>query len=189
MAEYYIMEQDPAGVVSFVGAARSVAGQEVDLHALTWGVPYKGPAPAWIEAEEKYDGPACDVMFGAFKSLIVSERALLDMGPFFPPDGVQVFPVRFKRHEGAYALLNITTVIDCFDTEKSKFDYYVPAPGDKTDRVYETVYKTMIVPDRIRGADLFLIKNWEVAIVVSKRLRDVILTLSHDEIRFDAATE
>jgi hypothetical protein len=68
-----------------------------------------------------------------------------------------------------YYILNILDVIDAFDWEQSDYDLF-DEPGPKGNKVIEELRKTVLIEEKIKGRNLFYVKDFPSKVFISEKL-------------------
>lgn len=86
---------------------------------------------------------------------------------------VQIIPAVVDSHKGVFGIVNILDLRDCLDESRSEFIRWRPEDG-RPDRLgqYRQVSTLRVLHERVGHSEIFRIKGWDVAIVVSSNLRE-----------------
>jgi len=100
--------------------------------------------------------PDCDLPYG-LGAIVVSQKAVDCLGDILRLAG-ELYPARTST--GSYYFLNVTTVIDCLDYDKSVLEFWPALPQFMKDGLsgrhkVHHVSRYEFLPDRIGGAPLF----------------------------------
>ncbi|PSH60005.1 hypothetical protein CU100_04580 [Phyllobacterium endophyticum] len=119
------------------------------------------------------DGSAMDFTIAAHDVPIVS--ATLKDALFFV-DGLYYYAVAIPEKPSAsphYYAMATDNFIDCFDERKSVFSIFTPDDPVRPDRAgdYHSVIKLIIDPAKAVGHDIFRIKRYPTALIVSERVK------------------
>jgi hypothetical protein len=78
--------------------------------------------------------------------------------------------------EGAFEVLNILSVVDCLDQQRSQITWWTEADG-RPDRVgrMRMVTRMAIDQSRAEGLHLFRIAGWAIAVVADEHVRSAFL--------------
>lgn len=89
------------------------------------------------------------------------------------PEAIQLIPSTVAGEAGAFDILNVLSVVDALDEERSAITYWREEDG-RPERVgqYRMVLNMTLDPSRIGAHHVFRIKGWEVALVVSATARE-----------------
>jgi hypothetical protein len=85
------------------------------------------------------------------------------------PSEVQLFPVEIPGQSRRYCILNVTEALDCIDERRTRGEHNPPGSSRK----YRNLSDVHIVPEIAAGHHLFRLANWEVALICSKRVREL----------------
>lgn len=89
-------------------------------------------------------------------------------------DSVQLVPIRVDGVTASFFVANATTSIDCVDERRTR-DARKWKPDDgRPDRVgdYRAISGLRVRRDAIGGAEFFRVAGWEVALIVSNRVKE-----------------
>jgi len=144
----------------------------IDCRVFTDGRPQVIDGPLRVSIKEK--GEALDLTFAAFSVPIVSSR-LGEVFSRYAPEAVQRFPVNVGALAGEYEVLNVTRTVDALDLVRGKYLWWRQEDGrpEKVGRL-RGVYQMVFRPEIHSPPHLFRIKDWEIALVVSKELMEAL---------------
>lgn len=102
------------------------------------------------------------------------------------PECIQLVPVTVADEAGAFAILNITERVDCLDRNKSEGVIVWEEKDGQPDKIgqYRMIGKVRVSDQQATGRDLFRLAGWEIAIICSERVRDVLIRLNVTGIKF-----
>lgn len=167
---YYRMLDDLTGERWFIGEFKFKEGESV------WNFVASGikDSLSYIpKAEITHKGKAVNITFGDFDIFVVDEKAR----NCFSSEEVQFFSIQISHRDYSlkkYFIMTIINELACLDESLSEFDVY-----DKNDEIrpdlagqYKTVYKMIVDKSKTNGLDIFRIKNYNVAVIVSENLKN-----------------
>lgn len=87
---------------------------------------------------------------------------------------IQLIPVKIK--EGQYFIMVIYDTIDCIDEGRSRFEKYAEGDTIRPELIgsYKAFSPMKIDKERVVGKDIFRPKGYEVAIIVSEKVKEKI---------------
>jgi Immunity protein family (Imm11) len=152
----------------FLDEPLSAKGDEIDAREFTEGALYQGIPPARVPI----GNPGQEVAFNlaAFDMPVVSTR-VAEAVSRIAADDVQFFPVEIPGAREEYQILNAVHSLDCLDETRSEFTRW--QEGDhRSDLIgqYRMISTIRIDPARTRNHQLFRIKNWPMALLVSEKV-------------------
>jgi len=154
----------------FLGGPRDAAGREPH-HPYTFTVGERVEVPDGLVVPVDNPGHPLDFSFGSFAMPVVTEPvgALLES---VAGADVQRIPVRVQGRSEPYEILNVVTVLDCIDRERTIGELWTEEDGD-TDEVggYQSVYELWLDPDRIGGARIFRPAGWLLVMAVTEEVK------------------
>jgi hypothetical protein len=168
MARYYHFEYgDPKGwhlaIKDFFAD-----GTPVDIWAYRGGRLLENPET--VPFAIQVDGSRVDYYRGAFCTVVVSKR-LADLWQSICPSDIQRIPANVDGDTGEWEVVVVVPVIDCIDHQRSVIQYYPPNHPEKANQP-RSVFQLVLDASRIGDHDLFHPKGWEVATVVSERVKN-----------------
>jgi len=132
------------------------------------------PPVSTIPISLRTEGLHMDFTFADFELPIINEKCRR----LLPANEIQVLPVTLPAHvkkENSYILI-IIHEIECVDeanSEYSKFDYNDSVRPDKSGE-FRSFSKLIIDPSKVIGANIFRIKRFNNAIIISQYLKDIL---------------
>jgi len=163
----------------------TAAGEEVNW-PLTDGRPYQGMTRVAVEVQ--YPGPPLDFTLTAFGVPVASKKLAAAVRAVAKGD-VEGVPARIEGHSG-FEVLNVVRTVDCLDEQRSRFTIWTDKDQPEKVGHYESVPRLRVDPKRISGdAHLFRLARWEVALVVSERLKEAMERAGCRGARFDLVSE
>jgi hypothetical protein len=116
--------------------------------------------------------------------IILNEKA----AKLFSVDEVELIPVSVKssNSSGRYYIAVIKHAVDCIDRNKSDFEIWEKDNNMRPDKAgeYRAFYKLVVDPGLTNGFNIFRIKGYQVAVVVSEALKRKIQTGLLTGVRF-----
>lgn len=123
-----------------------------------------------VQIEE--EGIPLEFTMGEFELLIVNEKA----AKIFDENEVQLIPLGIKHTKSntKHFLLVIKNELDCIDKEKSEYDVWEEGNEIRPDLAggYNGFYKMVIDPKLTMDLNIFRIKTFDVAIIVSSIIKN-----------------
>lgn len=185
--QYYEVRADDKSHADrwFLGEPYADAKEEIDARLFRYGQPYTGPSPIRIPILK--DGTAVAFSLAAFDMPVVSDAVRKAVGAI-TSQGYDLFPVAVDSRKDAYWILNVNTAIACVDEARSEVQKWAASDG-RPDRIgaYRSIVNLKIDPSRSCG-DIFRVKGWEVALVVSDNIRHALEGISNLGIIFKPLT-
>lgn len=137
------------------------------------------------------DGIPRDFNIANFNIPIVSQNLgeLLSLNDI---DCIERIPISIaSSSDTQWEVLNILQRVDCIDYDASVIDFFPSDPNDPSVKTNPTragmprgIRSLRIKPEKCSGKHIFRIKNWEVPIIVSKKVKDFIEAKGMKGIRF-----
>ena len=118
-------------------------------------------------------GPRVDYNLTAFGTPIATARLAKIISRFASKEA-QLFPACLSRKEELdMFVVNIVQAVDCLDRNRSEIQYFEIDHPTKPG-LPRGISRLAILPDKVPDLHLFRIKDWQVAIVVSETLKNLI---------------
>ena len=139
---------------------------EIDAREFKEGRRYEGMLPSFVPID--VDGPRPEF---TLYSLPIVSQPLAELIDRICAADVQRFPGYFLPSIIGYKILNVTATADCLDEARSAFKKFTP-DGVRPDLAgeYRDVERVGLTPIA-QATTTFSIRGWEVALIVSERLR------------------
>lgn len=115
-------------------------------------------------------GIRLDLTMGDFEILVANEC----VAELFLDDDVLKIPIKIIGIESeSYFILVIKKELDCIDRENSIFKIWEENNDIRPDKAgqYRNFQKMVIDPNKTEGLDIFRIKGFSVAVIVSERIK------------------
>lgn len=165
---YRVVEDTSHPTAWWLGEVRQ-GSDRIDCRTFTRGQHLATPGPLIVTLKRR--GEPQNLSFTLLNAPVASSRvaALLDK---MAPQSVERFPVRVDGCPGDYELLNVVRVIDAVDLQRSEYSLWKPEDG-RPDLVgtFRQVLPLVIKSEIRQDAAIFRPKGWEVALIVSARLK------------------
>lgn len=138
--------------------------------------------PLSLKIDER--GSCLDFTFTSYDMPLVKKQigSILES---FEKNGIQRIPVNIESCEEEYEILNIFNTIDCLDEGRSEILFWKEEDG-RPDKVgkYRMVTNMHVDPDRAVGFNIFRLGGWQIAIIVSERVKSALEKIGATGIRF-----
>ncbi len=160
----------------FLGDPKDASGREVH-HPYTFTRGQRLEVPDGLVVPVDNAGHALDFSFGSFDMPVVTEPvgALLDA---MAAAGVQRIPVRVEGRSERYEILNVVTVIDCIDRDRTIGDLWTeedcdPEEDGDAEEIggYRMVFELRLDPGRVGGARIFRPAGWLGVVAVTEDVK------------------
>lgn len=170
----------------FLDEPLTVDDFEIDARAFVRGRPYVGTRPARVPVGNP--GTELAFSFGAFDMpVVLSEVA--DTVRRIANDDVECFPVQIPGSTKSYVVLNAVVSLDCLDESRSELTRWTSA-DHRPDRLGEIhmISKIRIDPVRAEGHQVFRIKGWPIALLVTEKIKNALESFPNLGVTFRAAS-
>jgi len=167
----------------FLDEPRTVEGDVIDEREFMNGKIYYGPMPHSINISQA--GVEQQFNLGGFDLPIVSSGIALAIKDI-AHDDVECFPVIIQQYKRQYAILNVITLRECLNEERSRIMKWTQNDGrPEKEGQYRMVTELHIDKSRVVGCDIFRISGWEIALIVSDAIKNAIEGIGNLGIVFD----
>ncbi|NNC15702.1 hypothetical protein HJC22_08175 [Corallococcus exiguus] len=106
------------------------------------------------------------------------------------PGDVQLFPVSIEGDADPFFVVNATKVIDCIDEARCRevhhYDKDDPSPTYPGE--YNWIYGLRIDPSKTEGAQVFRLKKFKVAFIVSEDVKNALEAVGNLGVSFERVT-
>jgi hypothetical protein len=182
MQNYYSVEIDGSDSrARFLGSPTEANGNEVDPRLFTNCEKYTNDAQELVIDVDQI-GECRPLHLCAFDMLVVSQSIAEVIRDLVDEQDVQFVPARIANSEERVFILNALKSISCLDEEHSTLSSWnIPAanlePGE-----HPFVWELAILRNPIRGAHLFRVSQWPMALIVSDEMRISIIKASNTDL-------
>lgn len=161
---------------------------EIDAREFTEGRRYEGLTPVAVPLD--VDGPRPEFTFAASHMPIVSQR-LAELIESLCQGQVQRFPITVLPSLSGYEILNVTATADCVDETRTRYIKKWTLDSARPDRVgkFSEIGGLIIDPRRTNKYDIFRVHDWEIALVVSDRVKEAMERIDNLGVVFEPVTE
>ncbi len=103
------------------------------------------------------------------------------------PDDVQLFPVEIEGTTERYYIVNATRRFECIDEVNCREVQKYPSDGAMPERTgeYRAISGLRIDTAKVEGARVFRPMGWEVALIVSKEVKEAIERIGNTGVFFN----
>ena len=174
-------------------------GQKIDERVFTEGTPVGRVVPLWtgdttiavppFRIVPRECGVPLDFTFADF-DMPVLKAELAEALTALAPDAIQRIPVDVESANGKYEIVNIIGKVKCLDEERCVYKWWTDA-DNRPEMVgrYRGVGPIVIKPELAAGRNIFRIAGWEIAVVVSQRIKDLFESLEVTGVKFKSAVK
>jgi hypothetical protein len=168
----------------FLDKPRSMTGDEIDAREFGYGRTYVGPQPINVPIQQV--GSKVAFNLAAFDMPVVTD----DIGrriEAIAPGQVERFPVTVGSSILGYCIFNVVVANACVDEQRSEVTRWRPE-DERPNEIgrYRMVSNLTIDPLRAKGCHIFRIKDFEIALIVSDSIKELVEPLSDLGIVFRA---
>jgi len=182
----------------FLKGPFDAAGWRIDGRVFTEGKLISGKLPVWgggpVDAQPpltipiRHMGTELAFTFADFDMPVVTAE-LGQALERLAPDQVQRIPVHVESVSRPFEILNVTSTIPCLDEAKSVYRWWTEADGEP-EKIgkYMGVHPISIIQEKTAGRDLFRISGWEIALIVSARVKNLFDSFGVCGVKFKSVT-
>lgn len=119
------------------------------------------------------DGVQLDFTYGPFQIPVVTPN-VIQLLRSAGVEGFQTFPARVEGVGREFSILNITERRECIDRERSRVQWWEQSDArpDKLGKP-RAIYELVVARERVEGCHLFRLEGWEIAVIVSSKVKDL----------------
>lgn len=130
-------------------------------------------------------GAELDFTYAALDMPVV-KRELGELLQVAAAGSTQMFPVEVDNSSGRYSILNVVARAECVDVGQSEGVMCWSQEDGQADKIgqFRMIGKLRIDPRRVEGHELFRVKGWEVALVCSARIKQLLMERKTTGVRF-----
>lgn len=159
-------------------------GRDIDIWAYSRGTHAPDdPVPYYV----LIDGDVVDFNPTAFGSIVVSS-SMADILCRYAKTELQRIPAVISGAKGEWEVINITSIIDCIDYQRSSITYFPPDHPEKG-CMPRGITRLVIDSNKTKGVNFFRPLNWTVATIVSEVLKNALLASNVTGVEYWAVTE
>nr|WP_242544290.1 DUF1629 domain-containing protein [Corallococcus sp. NCSPR001] len=129
--------------------------------------------------------------FSVIEAAPIVSEAVANVFRTLAPGDVQLFPVSIEGEADPYFVVNATKVIDCIDEARCRevhhYDEGDHPPGLEGE--YNWIYGLRIAPSKTGGAQVFRLKKFKVAFIVSEAVKDALEAVGNLGVSFERVTD
>jgi hypothetical protein len=130
-------------------------------------------------------GVPLNITFSAFDVLVGDEKTI----KIFKDEEVQKIPLSVQGEtDERYYVMVVTNGVDCIDRDKSEFTLWEEDNDIRPDLAgtYRMISKIVVDGDKMGDLDIVRVKDFDVAIIVSERLKKKITDAGLSGVKFEA---
>jgi len=140
------------------------------LKAITWkeGTPVEAQPPLKVLLDPKRKGIPLDFTFTNEVMPVAIGWVARLLGEIAGAD-IQRIPVRVESQEKEYEIINVISLVDCIDVDKSEIEWWKERNNVRPDKAGKphVISKLVIDPTRVGEHHMFRLSDWTIAIIVS----------------------
>ncbi|RKG78382.1 hypothetical protein D7W82_32520 [Corallococcus sp. CA049B] len=128
-------------------------------------------------------------MLSGIEQAPIANELVANVFSTLAPGDVQLLPVSIEGESERYFVVNATKVVDCIDEawcrEVHHYDEDAP-PGLEGE--YNWIYGLRIDPSKTEGAQVFRLKKFKVAFIVSEDVKNALEAVGNLGVSFERVT-
>lgn len=142
---------------------------KIDPQHLAMGRHFESPGPLIVTVKKR--GEPMNLSF-TLRDVPVATTRVADIVEKIAPGAIERFPVKVEGHEGRYEILNVVRGIDAIDRKRSEYMLW-KVEDDRPDKLgqFRQVTRLVIRDDIPQDVGIFRPAGWEVALIVSAKLK------------------
>ncbi len=167
-----------------LGGPVDASGQEIWHGHFSQGLPLEVRTPAFLPLHAP--GRALDYTTTALGVPVVHAKFQALFERLHLHEQLQLLPATLEGQADAYFLLNTLRVIRCIDDASCEAVFHYTEEDDEPERLgeYRNVRGLRIDPSRVGDAHIFRPWGWQVALIVSERVKRALEEASVTGMRF-----
>jgi hypothetical protein len=170
MKYYRMTHMTPSNDYWFLGHP-IIGGYAIDPRIFTKGEIFNTKTDVLVTVN--HVGSMLDISFADNEMIIFNAKAIDSVRDLLRSDCVEVIPVRIEGRVARYYIINVLSLYDCIDKERSEFSVWRSGDGlpHKVGQ-YRTIYTLHIDKNKLQGQHILRISDWKVALIVSETFKE-----------------
>ncbi|WP_199724163.1 imm11 family protein [Corallococcus sp. AB011P] len=147
--------------------------------------------PGPLKARFAHPGTRRDFVFSSIEETPIVSEAVATVFRTLAPGDVQLFPVSIEGEADPFFVVNATQVIDCIDVARCRevHHYEEGAHPPEFEGEYNWIYGLRIAPSKTEGAQVFRLKKFKVAFIVSEDVKNALEAIGNLGVSFERVTD
>jgi hypothetical protein len=160
-----------------------IEDQDVDFWQYLYGKPLKQKPKDKLNIAVNESGNPLDFTYASFEIPIVNEKGK----SVFNKNDVNFYQIANNSFNENYYLGHVLNELECVDEENSTFDKFELNDKIRPDKAgqYKTIYKLKLNPNVVYPNEIFRIKNYSVALIVSENIKRKFEELKLKGVKFE----
>ncbi|WP_395847148.1 imm11 family protein [Cystobacter fuscus] len=148
------------------------------------------PDPGPIKAQVSHPGEKRTFVFAGVEETPIGSEAVANVFRTLAPGDVQLFPVTVEGESERYFVVNATKVVDAIDEARCRevHHYDEDDPSPYYEGEYNWIYGLRIDPSKTEGAQVFRLKKFKVAFIVSEEVKIALERVGNLGLSFERVT-
>ncbi|ATB37475.1 hypothetical protein CYFUS_002897 [Cystobacter fuscus] len=142
-----------------------------------------------MKAQISTPGEKRAFVFSVIEKAPIASQAIANVFKTLAPDEVQLLPVSIEGESERYFVVNATKVVDCIDEAGCREVQHYPE-GSFTEYAgeYRWIYGLRIDPARTEGEQVFRLKKFKTAFIVSEDIKNALERVGNLGVSFERVT-
>ena len=156
------------------------------LHVSSWNDEKIIAVVPPLRVSRRRDGYPLDFTFADGDMPVVTTRVGHILASLAEAD-IQRFPVQIDQEGSDFEIINVVSLIDCIDVERSEIQWFEEGNDVRPDLAGtpEMITKLIIDPNRVGDqCHVFRVEDWDVAVIVSDLVKKALEDAGVSGIRF-----
>lgn len=128
-------------------------------------------------------GPPLDFTLNTFAVPVVTEQVLKAIQSLASED-IQSLPVQVAGLADPYFVIHTRRHLDCIDVARSHADWRSPPVNNRPTQDPHAMFKLAIDPLVAAGCHIFRVVKWEMALVISSKLKSILDQLNVTGVKY-----
>ncbi|WP_375759621.1 imm11 family protein [Corallococcus exercitus] len=147
------------------------------------------PDPGPIDSQISYPGERRSFVLAGVEETPIGSEAVANVFREFALGDVQLFPVSIAGESERYFVVNAIKLMDCIDEERClEVQHYPPGSFPEFAGEYRWIYGLRIDPSKTEGAQVFRLKKFKTAFIVSEDIKNALERVGNLGLSFDRVT-
>lgn len=149
------------------------------------------PDPGSVKSQISHPGKKRAFVFAGVEGTPIVSEALANVFRALAPDDVQLFPVTVEGDPERYFVVNAIKVVDAIDEARCRevHHYAEDDPAPEFPGEYNWIYGLRIDPAKTEGAQVFRLKKFKTAFIVSEDIKNALEGVGNLGVSFERVTE
>ncbi|NOK08320.1 hypothetical protein HNS30_04615 [Corallococcus exercitus] len=127
-------------------------------------------------------------VFSVIERAPIVSNAVANVFRALAPDDVQLFPVMVEGEADPFFVVNAIKVVDCIDEARCREVHHDDEDDPSPEGEYQWIYGLRIDPTKTEGAQVFRLKKFKTAFIVSEDIKNALEGVGNLGVSFERVT-